>query len=165
MAKTRWATADLVVVGLGAALVVFFAGVATAISVGHTPPTEMWAAGSAVSGALIGLLVPQTRHKGPSPTGPADPATAAGGTPSDKPPLTPQALTLPSAGTPIPAAFILLFFFVATLVMGVLLAAGTFVPPKEFVASLQSVTTAVIALASAAGSALIGLLAPVPGDH
>jgi hypothetical protein len=58
------------------------------------------------------------------------------------------------------AAVLLLLFFVALLALGIVLAAGAILPPHEFVQSLQSVTTAVVALASAAGSALIGLFAP-----
>jgi hypothetical protein len=57
----------------------------------------------------------------------------------------------------------LVVVFLLSLALGVFLAAGGIVPPASFTASLKSVTTAVIALASASGSALIGILAPTPG--
>jgi hypothetical protein len=49
---------SLVVIGLAGGLVVFMIGVSVVLAVGQTPPTAMWAAGSAISGALIGLLAP-----------------------------------------------------------------------------------------------------------
>jgi hypothetical protein len=53
------APGNLVIVSLGAALVAFFIGVTVVLAVTGSAPTAMWAAGAAVSGALIGLLVPQ----------------------------------------------------------------------------------------------------------
>jgi hypothetical protein len=51
--------ASLVILFLGAALVVFFFGVSLVLAVGEQPvPTELWAAGGAISGALVGILVP-----------------------------------------------------------------------------------------------------------
>src|ERR1700730_10278717 len=58
-----WNTTNFVILSLGIALAVFFAGIPASIAAGHTPPTAAWAAGSAVSGALIGLLVPAPRTK------------------------------------------------------------------------------------------------------
>lgn len=52
------ASVNLVIVSLGAALVVFFIGVSVVLAVTGSAPTEMWAAGGAVSGALVGYLVP-----------------------------------------------------------------------------------------------------------
>jgi len=51
-------TTNLVVLVLGVALVVFFAGVSAVLAVTGSAPTAMWAAGAAISGALVGLLVP-----------------------------------------------------------------------------------------------------------
>lgn len=51
-------TYPLVVVSVGSALVVLFAGACTILAVGHGVPTELWAAASALSGALVGILVP-----------------------------------------------------------------------------------------------------------
>ena len=67
-----------------------------------------------------------------------------------------------AAGTPETkgATNLLLIVFVALLTLGIFLAAGAIVPPQPFTESLKSVTTAVIALASASGSALIGIVAP-----
>jgi lysophospholipase L1-like esterase len=58
MDSKGWTTTNLAVVGLGASLVVFFAGATAALAAGATVPTALWAAGTAVSGGLIGLLVP-----------------------------------------------------------------------------------------------------------
>src|SRR6201986_417442 len=59
----RLSTTNLVVIGLGATLVVFMAGVTAAVAAGQTPPTALWAAGGAVSGALVGLLLPAPGSK------------------------------------------------------------------------------------------------------
>jgi hypothetical protein len=57
--------ANLVILFLGAALVVFFFGVSLVLAVGEQPvPTELWAAGGAVSGALVGILVPAPAQGG-----------------------------------------------------------------------------------------------------
>jgi hypothetical protein len=57
---------DLAVVGLGAALVVFFAGAAAVLATGSDAPTAFWAAGGAVSGGLLGLLVPPPSSPDPN---------------------------------------------------------------------------------------------------
>jgi hypothetical protein len=57
--------ASLVILFLGAALVVFFFGVSLVLAVGEQPvPTELWAAGGAISGALVGILVPAPAQGG-----------------------------------------------------------------------------------------------------
>lgn len=56
----------------------------------------------------------------------------------------------------------LAIIFVVLLVLAVVLSAGAIVPPPAFDESLKGVTTAVLALASAAGSAIIGIYAPSP---
>jgi preprotein translocase subunit SecG len=43
---------------LGAALVVFFAGVCVDVAFKQAPPTQLWAAGGAIAGALVGVLMP-----------------------------------------------------------------------------------------------------------
>jgi hypothetical protein len=50
-----------VIVAVGVALVVLFAGACTILAVGNPVPTELWAAASALSGALVGLLVPPSQ--------------------------------------------------------------------------------------------------------
>jgi hypothetical protein len=57
--------ASLVILFLGAALIVFFFGVSLVLAVGEQPvPTELWAAGGAISGALVGILVPAPAQGG-----------------------------------------------------------------------------------------------------
>lgn len=181
---------------LGVALVVFFAGVTAAVAAGQTPPTAMWAAGSAVAGALIGLLVPPPGSKAAQMTAANEAAEAARGAEAaeatarkataeaggagdaaahkataDAAEATAQkanaeASAHKAAAASLPetkgAAYLLFAVFVLTLGLGVVLAAGAIVPPQPFTESLKSITTAVIALASASGSALVGLLAPSP---
>lgn len=50
-----------VVVGVASSLVVLFAGASVILATGHSVPTELWAAASALSGALVGILVPAKR--------------------------------------------------------------------------------------------------------
>jgi hypothetical protein len=54
----------LAVRAVGAALIVLFAGAGVTLAVGHVVPTEFWAAASALTGALVGLLSPQPATKG-----------------------------------------------------------------------------------------------------
>lgn len=50
-----------VVAGVASSLVVLFAGASVILATGHSVPTELWAAASALSGALVGILVPAKR--------------------------------------------------------------------------------------------------------
>jgi hypothetical protein len=63
MKPAQTSTMNLVILVLGAALVVFFAGVSAVLAVTGSAPAEMWAAGAAISGALVGLLVPPPRRQ------------------------------------------------------------------------------------------------------
>ncbi len=53
-----------VVVGVASSLVVLFAGASVILATGHSVPTELWAAASALSGALVGILAPTKRADG-----------------------------------------------------------------------------------------------------
>jgi hypothetical protein len=71
-----------------------------------------------------------------------------------------------ASGTPTRAAAWLLTLFVGLLALGVVLAGGAVTPPKSFgPEALQSATKAVLALASAAGTGLVGLWAPSPSSR
>lgn len=48
----------MVIVAVGSALVVLFAGASIVLANGHQVPTELWAAAGALSGALVAMLVP-----------------------------------------------------------------------------------------------------------
>lgn len=50
-----------VIIAVGAALVVALAGACVILAVGEPVPTALWAAASALSGALVGILVPPSR--------------------------------------------------------------------------------------------------------
>jgi hypothetical protein len=196
MGTRGWSTTNLVVVSLGVALAVFFAGVTAAIAAGQMPSTAAWAAGSAVSGALIGLLVPAPRtRKGHLVAAEAAEAlqekanmevadhvaqaeAAAGDTAVEHTAKAEVAQTAAEyaaseviahkaaaagiAGTTLASVLLLIVFFVL-LILAVVLATGTIEPPSAFIESQKNITTAVIALASASGSALIGILAPSSG--
>jgi hypothetical protein len=196
MGMKGWSTTNLVVVCLGAALVVFFAGVTAAVAAGQPPPTALWAAGGAVSGALIGLLVPAPGSKkahqeaataatalateatteaaahteAAAAPGAAEPAAQkvkakAAEAVAKKASEDASAHNAAAASTPETkaATLVLAVLFLVLLALGVVLASGVTEPSQPFVASVQSLATAVVALASASGTALIGILAPSPG--
>jgi hypothetical protein len=50
--------------------------------------------------------------------------------------------------------------FVALLALAIVLASGAILPPKGFAQPLDNVTKAILALASAAGTGVLGLLVP-----
>jgi hypothetical protein len=196
MGESGWSTTNLVVVCLGAALVVFFAGVTASVAAGQTPPTALWAAGGAISGALIGLLVPAPGSKkaheeaaatattlarnettaaaastqasvAPGAAQPAADKVKAEGAKAVAKQATADASAHLAAAAETPetkwttVGLAVLFFLL--LILSVVLASGLIAPSAEFVPSLKSLTTALVALASASGSALIGILAPSPG--
>ncbi len=66
----------LAIVGVSAALVVMVVGASTIAALGHAVPKELWAIGGALSGALVGILVPAPRRAGRE----ATPSAAAYGT-------------------------------------------------------------------------------------
>ncbi len=181
-------TENLVVVGLGAALIVFFAGVSAAVVAGHMPPSAMWAAGAAVTGALVGLLAPAPGAKGRheaaaerateraanADKAATDKAAAPGGLPDDEAKELAEkaqkareeaadhkaaAMTTPETKLAVIALLVALPLLVA---LAVVLSLGVIDTGHEFAESVKNITAAVIALASASGSALIGLLAPGP---
>jgi hypothetical protein len=63
-----------VIVGVASALVVLFIGAGVVLAVGRAVPTELWAAASALSGALVGILVPPKRPESPGAAAAADAA-------------------------------------------------------------------------------------------
>jgi hypothetical protein len=66
---------SLAVVSVGVALVVLFASAGVIAAVGHEVPKELWSAAAALSGALVGILVPPPKTK--KDTAGAAPAAAA----------------------------------------------------------------------------------------
>lgn len=165
-----WDNQQIAAASLGLALVVFFAGTTAAIAAGASPPTPLWAAGGAVSGGLLGLLLP-----GPVPNKVRDAAIDA-----KTKDLTARARTAgETRSTPAPApdpvveaaaksiswttVIVLGVVFVLLLILSIVLAAGAIVPPSDFgVGSIQNLTKTLIAMTSAAGTGMIGLLVPSP---
>lgn len=223
-----WSEIEIATGGLAIGLIVFLAGASAAVAADATPPAAFWAAGGAVSGGLLGLLVPRpATHREPDKAGALkaieksesqldsvepqvgstdkiDAATALTdakqgllGEPSQALELIQQAgqhlnqlqqlpiataknaqqaneslgaatakLVAPGAGLAQvggPGILILTIVFVSLLALAVVLASGAITPPNSFKPdALQDVTKAVIALASAAGSGLIGIFVPKP---
>jgi predicted phage tail protein len=58
-----WGLPKIAAGALGLALVVFFAGTTAAVAAGANTPTALWAAGGAISGGLLGLLLPDPAPK------------------------------------------------------------------------------------------------------
>jgi hypothetical protein len=217
---------QIAVAGLGLGLVVFLVGASAAVAVGAHPPTAFWTAGGAVSGGLLGLLVPPPTGKQPADTAgalkaiqqtetnlalidapqaekdnvAARLANVKQGLVTGVPPAmtaihdaksqldqlqpkggpinehkgsaqeglaTVEAKLLPSSAGATKfgglVAITLAVVFVLLLALGIVLAAGAITPPASFqTGTLQTVTKAVMALATAAGSGLIGLFAHGP---
>jgi hypothetical protein len=61
MQKRDQSAYALAIVGVGAALVFTIVGASTIAALGHGVPKELWAIGGALSGALVGILVPAPR--------------------------------------------------------------------------------------------------------
>jgi hypothetical protein len=156
-------TTDLVVVCVGVALVVFFAGTTAAVAAGQSPPSAMWAAGGALAGALLGLLVPPPGSGAAQIRAASEAAAAAGDADDVVREATARVPLAAGVAETKGAACVLFAVFVLMLALGVVLSAGTIAPPAPFVESLKGITTTVIALASASGGALLGMLAPSPG--
>lgn len=159
----NWGVSEIAVASLGAALVVFFAGSTAAVAAGANPPTALWGAGGAISGGLLGLLAPapvprkvraKTIEKA---TGDDDAALKEAQDPSTASGAVMRATSLVAVGS-------LMVLFVLLLALAIILAGGAITPPASFgTSSMQGVIKVVVALASAAGTGVIGLIAPQPG--
>lgn len=201
---------DIVVAGLGGALVVFFAGATAAIAAGHTPPTELWAAGGAVSGGLLGLLAPSPITSATQSATAQEHAAAAqqheaaaaqhealaqqqAGAPAGAPGVAPGAAAASvqeaaqshkdaaaehtaaanaeaqKTKAPRMPAWLLGAVFLILLALSCLLASGHGITlaaahSEQLKKPFEGLTNSVIALTSAAGSALVGMLAPSPSQ-
>ena len=158
-----WGATTIATACLGLALVVFFAGATAAVAAGADPPTALWAAGGALSGGLLGLLLPS-----PAPTAVRQAAIEAKrrtfAPAADELPAE-QAAAVDSGANAISWITFgaLVVVFVLLLTLAVVLAGGAIAPPASFgTQSLQDLIKAVTALASAAGTGVLGLLAPAP---
>jgi hypothetical protein len=120
------------VAAIGAGLSVFLLGASVILAVGEKVPDQFWTSGSAISGALIGLLTPPK--------------------PAQKQLLQAKRVAAKEKASPVTAVWenlrmlVLLAIFLTAALLGALVKEG---------AGFQ-------ALAGAAGGALIGLLVPPP---
>jgi hypothetical protein len=155
----QWDATRLAVASLGIALVVFFAGATAAIAAGASPPGVLWAAGGGVSGGLLGLLAPSPVPKAVRTAAitakTASFASAEATLPANRPGVdaAANAISWPTFG-------MLVGVFVLLLALAIVLAGGAINPPTGFAQPLDNVTKAVLALASAAGTGVLGLLVP-----
>jgi hypothetical protein len=125
----------IAIIALGAALVVFLAGAAVIAAGGKPVPTQYWSTGTGIAGAIIGILAP-------SPTSAAPKARKN--------------------------EFTLVLGAIADAISDLWANRGMLLLSAVFAASL---TFAIIhssapleSVAAAAGGALVGLLAPPPGQ-
>jgi hypothetical protein len=175
MGVMQWDARRLAVAGLGLALVVFFAGATAAIAAGADPPGALWAAGGGVSGGLLGLLAPSPvpsavrRAAIKSKKLSVAPVENVAAAPAVQGQAANVAATPAADGQAVDAAVsaiswsifgLLAVVFVALLALAILLAGGAIRPPSAFAQPLDNVTKAVLALASAAGTGVLGLLVP-----
>ncbi|HME04002.1 MAG TPA: hypothetical protein VKG38_13350 [Solirubrobacteraceae bacterium] len=172
----RWNSQEIATASLGGALIVFFAGATAAVAAGANPPTPLWAAGGAVGGGLLGLLAPTpvskdmkqaAKNAKKSVLQAAKLSDAEVESSRDHVPK-PTAATAPvvestANATPWGALWGLAVVFVLLLIVAGFLAGGAITPPTSWGnESLQNLTKTIVALASAAGTGVLGLLAPSP---
>jgi hypothetical protein len=165
--------------GVAIGLIAFVAGAAGILATGHTVPAEYWSAGSAISGALLGILAPAPvgpkRAKAANSVAAADVATAHAQAAKDAAAAAKAATgetlhaaaaafdraaeahataleTVVAAGKSLPASLTGVVPLLGLLIVfGVSLWAG-----------IEYEQTQLQALAAAAGGALLGLLSPSP---
>jgi uncharacterized integral membrane protein len=169
-----WRPQEIATAGLGGALIVFFAGTTAAVAAGANTPTPLWAAGGAVGGGLLGLLVPTPVSKETKQAARAAKNSVLDAAKIQSVPAGLNEVPKPTAATapvvesaanaaPWSAVWALAVVFVLLLTLAGFLAGGAITPPKSWGnESLQNLTKTIVALASAAGTAVIGLLAPSP---
>jgi hypothetical protein len=151
----------IALIAVGTGLVVFLAGVCVIAAVGKQVPSELWSAGSALSGGLLGILAPSPS----SPTlGKAAAATVAAPATS-----TTNTLTAADGSAPSTCELIGKLFnrFVAdtgtnrtVVTLVIVFAAAILVPLITSAAE----STELHALAAGSGAALLGMLASSPTD-
>jgi hypothetical protein len=157
---------------VGAALVVLFIGAGIILGVGHTVPTEYWAAASSLSGALVGLLAPQPATKGALQRQATQLHALAATAPLDQQPAlierADRAMTAAPASSTYDLRVVLLSIVgVIAFTVGIALAFTvgdhTAAATTAYDTSVKNAADTLIALGSGAAGAVIGLLAPTPG--
>ncbi len=132
-ASDKWAS-RIAIAAVGLGLVAFLIGAAIIAAGGKPVPTQYWSTGSAISGALIGILAPQPQQLTAGTKGATRVRTALS-----------EVAALLADLWKNRQLFILTFVFIVALILAVTQSSA----PMETVAA-------------AAGGALIGLLAPSP---
>jgi hypothetical protein len=163
---------SLAVVAVGFALVVLFAGAAVILAVGHQVPQEMWASASALSGALVGILIPTASRTtvAHDPAAAVDPHAAAANLPAAAKGITHNPAVSGSTGVLIViASLVLLLAFALALFISTGTIHAVACPlaahgkTQGCDSNVLQIGTAALALASAAGGTLIGLFATPDG--
>jgi hypothetical protein len=164
---------SLAVVAVGVALVVLFAGAAVILAVGHQVPQEMWASASALSGALVGILIPtasRTTVDHAPHAAVADPHVAGANVPAAAKGVAHNPAVSGSTGVLIViASLVLLLAFALALFISTGTIHAVACPlaahgkTQGCDSNVLQIGTAALALASAAGGTLIGLFATPDG--
>jgi hypothetical protein len=163
---------SLAVVAVGTALVVLFAGAAVILAVGHQVPQEMWASASALSGALVGILIPTASRTsldhghpplaapraGKAPAAPAQPAVARNPSVSGS-----TGVLIVIASLVLLLAFALALFISTGTIHAAACPLAAHGKTQGCDSNVLQIGTAALALASAAGGTLIGLFATPDG--
>jgi hypothetical protein len=154
--------------GLGLGLVAFIFGAALVLRTGHHVSSEYWTAGSAISGALLGLLAPNpsaskhakaaaaSRAAAEATAHAAVAAAASGTTPAGNAVVNAHTAAAEAnaeaakAGAPITGAVALVALFIVFTV--------------SLIVGIDDNLTQMQSLAAAAGGAIIGLIAPSPAQ-
>ena len=121
----------IAVAAFGVALVAFLIGAAIIAAGGKPVPTQYWTTGSAISGALLGILAPTPKRS--------------------------QAKTAGSAWSEIATVFIDLWKNRAVLLLLILFGVSVAL-------GVANSSPELLGVASGAGGALVGLLAPPPSS-
>ncbi len=160
---------------VGVALVVLFTGAGVILAVGATVTTEFWAAASALSGALVGILspAPATKAAGQRQAAEqrnqaADAAMSAHPNGTDRSEvvakLAQESQVQADKAPPDYRIAVLVIIGAAAFAVGVWLAlkVGHYEIATQYDTELKNAADTLISLGSAAAGAILGVLAPTP---
>lgn len=160
---------------VGVALVVLFAGAGVILAVGATVTTEFWAAASALSGALVGILSPPPATKAAGQRQAAEQRTQAAEAAMSGHPngtdrsevvkkLAEESQVQADKAPPDYRIVVLVIIGAAAFAVGVWLAlmVGHHEIATQYDTELKNAADTLISLGSAAAGAILGVLAPTP---
>lgn len=161
--------AGLAVAAVGAALIVLFIGAGIILGVGHSIPTEFWAAASSLSGALVGLLSPQPATKGSLQRQATQLHTLAATAPPEQTSALLARADAATTAAPTSSNYDLRVILLSAVgaiafIVGIVLALNvgdhTAAATTAYDTAIKNAADTLIALGSGAAGAVVGLLAP-----